>query len=117
MVYEDPEIIDAQTEDEENEWQDITDTAPNFPEYVGNFTVNVPLTVNTPSDYCELFATSEIIDKMVHETNNCAQNYFNRDQNELKPWILINLEEMKRFLGVLMVMGLVKYPQRILISC
>lgn len=109
-------VEDTQAESNENEWQDISDTVQNFTEYEGNSTINVPLNAETPSDYYKLFVTEEIINKMVQETNNYAQKYINSSLQSLKPksrfksWTPTNSEEMKRFLGVLMIMGLVKVP-------
>ncbi|CAH2086354.1 unnamed protein product [Euphydryas editha] len=100
----------------DHEWQDITDTVPNFPEYEGEASINVPLTAKTPTDYYKLLVTDEIIHKMVNETNNYAYNYIDSSRSRMKPksrlkaWVPTDSEEMKRFLGVLMAMGLVKVP-------
>lgn len=104
----------TQTESNENDWQDITDDVPVFSEYVGDSTTNVPPTAKTPTDYYELFVTEEIINKMVEETNNYARKYQSENQTKsisrVKAWIPTDKEEIKRFLGVLMVMGLLKVP-------
>lgn len=100
--------------DNDNDWQDITDDVPIFPEYEGDSKTNIPSTAKTPTDYYELFVTEEIINKMVLETNNYAQKYVSENQikikSRVKAWKPTDSEEMKRFLGVLMVMGLVKVP-------
>lgn len=85
-------------------------------EYDGDPTINVPVTAETPTDFYKLFVTEEIIDKMVSETNKYAENYINNSQVNTKPksrvkaWTPTDPQEMKRFLGLLMVMGLVKVP-------
>lgn len=84
-----------------DEWVDITDAVPNFVEYDGDPTINVPVTAETPTDFYKLFVTEEIIDKMVNETNKYAENYINNSQANTKPkshvkaWTPTDPQEMK----------------------
>ncbi|KAI8424674.1 hypothetical protein MSG28_006630, partial [Choristoneura fumiferana] len=113
---ENVENSDILSECDDIGWQDITNTTPTFKEHEGFSTVNVPISAKTPTEYYELFVTEEIINKMVLETNNYAQMYFINNQrgikrkSRVKAWTSTDPEEMKRFLGILMVMGLVKVP-------
>ncbi|XP_061706678.1 piggyBac transposable element-derived protein 4-like [Cydia pomonella] len=98
----------------EDEWQDIDDTIPNFEEFTENCKINIPDDAVTPEDYYNLFVTKDIIAKMVVETNNYAQKFIAGNQvkpkSRVRAWIPTDQEEMKKFLGVIMVMGLVKLP-------
>ncbi|KAL0881505.1 hypothetical protein ABMA27_001356 [Loxostege sticticalis] len=93
----------------ENEWQDIDDSIPSFEEFTENCKINITDDTVNPEDYYNLFVTDDVISKMVVETNNYAQKFLAR--NQLKPksrvraWIPTNPDEMKKFLGVIMVMG------------
>ncbi|XP_045778520.1 piggyBac transposable element-derived protein 4-like [Maniola jurtina] len=106
-----PSVANANDEDE---WQDIDDTIPNFEEFSENCKINIPDDAVTPEDYYNLFVTNDIIAKMVVETNNYAQKILAGSQlkpkSRVRAWITTNLDEMKKFLGVIMVMGLVKLP-------
>lgn len=111
-----PNNIDAPCSIGDNDdWIDINELIPGFPEFSGQCKIDVPESTNTPYDYYKLFVCDDIIQKMVTETNKYAEEYIRNKTNKkpksrLHSWIPTDMEEMKRFLGVLMAMGLTKVP-------
>lgn len=67
-----------------------------------------------PVDFFCLFITDEIFDLMVLETNRYAHQNIDNPNLEpkarLRQWKDTNPAEMKRFFGILLWMGLVRYP-------
>ncbi|CAG4970306.1 unnamed protein product [Parnassius apollo] len=57
-----------------DEWEDINDTKPDFDEFTDNCRPNIPDNTITPADFYSLFVTDEIIEQMVINTNNYAQD-------------------------------------------
>ncbi|RVE52535.1 hypothetical protein evm_002929 [Chilo suppressalis] len=111
-VIENDDEIDK--DDDDDDWDDISEELSNIDEFVGTSVINVPIDDKTPSEIYKLFLTEDIIKKMVIETNNYAAQFI--ENNNLKSksrsnqWNSTNYDEMLRFLGVIMVMGLNKVP-------
>ncbi|XP_050061687.1 piggyBac transposable element-derived protein 5-like [Aphis gossypii] len=65
-----------------------------------------------PMDYFKLFLTDNIIELMVIETNRNAQQFLNTQKitrgSRFSFWQPINKNDMEKFMGLLMWMGLVK---------
>ncbi|CAG4993144.1 unnamed protein product [Parnassius apollo] len=97
-----------------DEWVDIEDTTPEFEEYPHECQYNVPENVKIPDELFRLFLTDEIVDKMVLETNLYAEKFLtnpdSKRKSRFRSWKPINREEMLKFLGVALVMGLNKVP-------
>ncbi|CAK1590291.1 unnamed protein product [Parnassius mnemosyne] len=99
-----------------DEWEDINDTKPDFDEFTDNCRPNIPDNTITPADFYSLFVTDEIIEQMVINTNNYAQDLISnlsnlKPKSRLRAWTPTTPEEMKKFLGVLLAMGLVRIPR------
>lgn len=68
-----------------------------------------------PIDVYKNFISDDIIYIMVEETNRYADQYF--DLNRVKPnaraqkWFDTDFNEMHKFIGIIMIMGIVKYPE------
>ena len=97
-----------------DDWVNIVNTAPEFEEYTHECQYNVLDNVETPDEVFRLFLTNEIIDKMVLETNLYAEKFLTKPdlktKSRFRNWKPINREEMLKFLGVALVMGLVRVP-------
>lgn len=69
-----------------------------------------------PIDYYRHFITDEIIDLMVRETNRYAEQYLQAHQisrrTKYRQWIPTTREEIFKFFGIIIEMGLVQMPQR-----
>ena len=67
-----------------------------------------------PIEFLHLFFTEEIINKFVAETNRYAEQFLNRTSLKRKSrahnWSPTNVSEMKQFLGLLFLMGVIKKP-------
>ena len=68
-----------------------------------------------PIDCYRHFITDEIIDLMVRETNRYAEQYFQTDEvtsrSEFRQWKPTTNQEMLKFLGIIIQMGLVQMPK------
>lgn len=106
------QIEEKNTEDEG--WIEINDTVPDFEEYPHECKYNIPDNVETPDEMFRLFLTDEILDKMVLETNSYAENFVTgsdlKNKSRFKSWKPTDREEMLKFFGIILVMGLVKVP-------
>ena len=97
------------------QWKQPADgsTLNNFPTPPTTNCKTVPQS-RTPYGYFFLFVTNEVLSIIVEETNRNAQQYIsshhNRRHSRLSKWKDTDMEEKKKFLGLVMYMGLVKYP-------
>jgi len=70
----------------------------------------------TPIQYYQLYLTEALIDLMVTETNRYAQQWKDQHPNpkpysRTRKWTEIDATELKKFLGLTLLMGLVKQPR------
>ena len=67
----------------------------------------------TPLDYIELYLTDEIMELLVTETNRYAKQFIvGKEKNTyLHQWTNVTVNEMKQFIGILILMGIVHKPQ------
>ncbi|GFR69950.1 PiggyBac transposase Uribo1 [Elysia marginata] len=100
---------------EAREWSTNTDEyVPTIPQFEGEPGVKVDTTGFTPSDFYTLFINDELINHMVIRTNLYARDVIASTQ--LKPssrmhqWVPTDIGEMLTFLGLLLLMGIVKKP-------
>ncbi|XP_028174224.1 piggyBac transposable element-derived protein 4-like, partial [Ostrinia furnacalis] len=102
---------------DEDEWEDISESPVSFDEFVEQNTLNIPPFAKFPEDIYKLFVTDDMIYEMVSQTNNYARNYLQTNQSNIKrksrmkQWSDTSFQEMKTFMAVLMAMGLNKVPQ------
>lgn len=70
---------------------------------------------NDPISFYKLIVTDEIIDAMVMSTNNHAEEVLRRPhirrRSRLLDWVPTTQQEMTRFLGIQLYMGIVNYPR------
>jgi hypothetical protein len=68
-----------------------------------------------PIDCYRHFITDEIIDLMIRETNRYAEQYFQTHEitsrSKFRQWKLTTDQEMLKFLGIIIQMGLIKMPK------
>ena len=66
-------------------------------------------------DFLELYLNNQVITLMVEETNHYADQFImqneNRDNSYLSQWRPITNPEMKTFLGLLLLMGIIHKPK------
>ncbi|KAH9632247.1 hypothetical protein HF086_002882 [Spodoptera exigua] len=113
-LVDEPENTQRNRENHANdEWGDIDNTKPDIDEFTDNCKPNIADNCITPADFYSLFVKDEIIDQMVLHTNNYAQDHISNLRNlklksRLQDWTPMNRAELKKFLGVLLAMGLAK---------
>ena len=88
-------------------------SVPEFTEVEG-VTVRVP---DNPTvlDFLNLYLTDELFQLMVDETNRYADQYFDdhpesADSTSLQEWEPVSLREMKTFIALVILMGIVHKP-------
>ncbi|XP_059060598.1 piggyBac transposable element-derived protein 4-like [Achroia grisella] len=113
----DNQIAETESTDNDDSWIDISDdVCINFEESAFDSAIIPRLCNKTPIDIYRLFLTDEIIDKIVRDTNNYATKYFEDNQDNvkaksrLKAWKPTDDEEIRKFFGVILVMGLNTVP-------
>ncbi|KAL8567072.1 hypothetical protein ACOMHN_027499 [Nucella lapillus] len=98
------------------EWEPADPNPPN-PNVI--FTGNPGLKKNTdsfkPVDYLELFFDDDLMNSIIINTNLYAQQFLEANPNlpphaRAKDWTPVDAGEMKRFLGLVLLMGIVKLP-------
>lgn len=101
--------------DEKHGWS-LHDEEPKEFDFAGSPTITTNLPENArPLDYVELFFDVKIIDTIVRETNKRAKEFI---QNQPRPtrrtqlisWKDVTTEEIKKFLGLCALGGVVKFP-------
>lgn len=70
---------------------------------------NIPMGTHTPSQYLELLWTNEIVDTFVEQTNLYAQH---QDRPSWSPENGVTREELKKFIGITLYMGISQLPSR-----
>lgn len=96
-------------------WDKFSGLQKQFPfTRIPGFQVNLNNT-KTPIDYFKLFLTDEVINLMVTETNRTAHQTISARRlsrrSRLRDWVPTTAAEMKKFLGLLLYMGLVSLPR------
>lgn len=88
---------------------------PEVPEFTGQPGLKVEMNNTTPLDFFELFLTDAIIDHLVAETNRYAQQTIETSHPQrrfarLRNWRDTNKAEMRKFIGLVFLTGLVSKP-------
>ena len=86
--------------------------------FTGRERIMQPLpTKSTPLDFFKLYITDNIIDHLVVQTNLYAQQFIEREHNNLRPnslvheWQPTDRAEISTLLGILILMGIVHKPK------
>ncbi|GFR14931.1 piggyBac transposable element-derived protein 4 [Trichonephila clavata] len=104
------------------DWCEITASGrsgpPRFP-FTGTPGVTFPVNINyTPLDILEMFLDSNLMDIIVKETNNYAEQERKANRAKIsrcsrsKKWIPTNDREMKLFFGLIILQGIVRKPNQ-----
>ncbi|XP_035742930.1 piggyBac transposable element-derived protein 4-like [Vespa mandarinia] len=110
-------IISESESDEENsvanDWSEV-DFKPDFHACLEQSGLQVPCTPDILSTV-ELFIGDDLFNLFVTQTN-LYHNQQNNDKNNAstknKTWVDTNVVEMKKFLGLVILMGIVKKPEQ-----
>ena len=97
-------------------WVPANGQQPVIPPFTGNAGVLVDTDNFEPIDFFKLFVTDDLLNSFVCETNRKAHQYIAQHPNmarysSVHTWTDTNVTEMKKFLGLTFLMGLVKKPR------
>lgn len=65
----------------------------------------------TPLGYFQLFFTREMLEYLTEETNRHASFRLHGDLKNLPRWMRVNIREMAHFIGLVVLMGMLKFPE------
>ena len=110
-----------------NNWQEIDSADPPPPfacELLGKQILPVPC-IDDPLAYFELFFDDEIISIIVTETNRYAAQFLAREKEKItqqkksrfQKWVPTTLGEIRVYLGLLMLMGIIQKPSLRMYFC
>ena len=93
------------------------DSDDSLPEYTCQPGCTIPMGDNRPIDYLSHLVTTDMLQKIVTQTNLYAQQYI--ESHDLSPhsrvrrWSksVFDVSQLQRFLAIIIIMGLVRYPQ------
>ena len=117
------EVNDEDDDDDDNEpwspsvfsWRHAAEELPMMHPFTGQSGFNVDTTDFAPDGYYQLFVTDDLFRHFVIQTNLFAEQYIDQHPNlppysNVRQWSPTNVDEMKKFIGLLFVMGVVKKP-------
>lgn len=100
-----------------SEWGEVTGNKQQTFAFVGKEGLNPNLDTSTFTVFnaYSLFVTEDLLETMVIETNRNAQQVIAKlgkpkSKSRLSLWKPVTLSEMRKFLGIVLYMGLVRYP-------
>lgn len=100
----------------DDSWTNFTLSADDGPPILKDRINNrVHLVEKSPLEIYKLFIPDEIIDLLVVETNRFAQSFMENNKiskkSRTKKWVDTDAEEMKKFIGIQLLLGLVHFPK------
>ena len=96
-------------------WKPANGELPTLHQFLGQPGFNVEISDSRPITYYQLFVTDDLLHHLVVQTNLFAQQFIETRRNIPKYsyvcfWNPTTLSEMKKFLGLILTMGLVHKP-------
>ncbi|XP_060872032.1 piggyBac transposable element-derived protein 4-like [Metopolophium dirhodum] len=96
-------------------WTNVTGNYQKPLQFNNNSGLKIDISVDsTVWDIFNLFLTNEIIDLIVEETNKNAQHFLSKNRltksSRFSKWIPADQQEIKKFFGLMIWMGLVQMP-------
>lgn len=90
-------------------------TAPTIPVFTGQPGLKVPVGGTKPTDYYRLYLSDDLVEHFVTETNRYASQTIvtigpQKQFTRLKKWREADSPEMKKFIGLVLLTGLVSKP-------
>lgn len=96
-------------------WKDCEDIPSNIHFSGTSGLQNLTCDLTSPYDIYRQFVTDEVLDIIVKETNRYASQYISthviRRRSMLRKWKETNRSEMKKFIGILLIMGMNSLPK------
>lgn len=100
----------------EDRWKNI-DNEPVIPQFIANSKINKPLPDEpTPMDFINLFLDDKLYNLLITQTNLYAKQHYEATPNlshhcRASQWYDVTLSEMKKFLALYFLTGVVKKPE------
>ncbi|KAK3756836.1 hypothetical protein RRG08_048882 [Elysia crispata] len=99
----------------ERTWLDNADQfRPSVPEFQGNPGVKVDVTNFKPADFFALYINDDLLNNFVIQTNLYAEEYIRTTEippsSRVHRWVETDVGEMKTFIGLCLLMGVIKKP-------
>lgn len=96
-------------------WRPAEHQQPVLHPFTGRPGIKVETSTFTPIDYFQLFMTDDLFNHFVIQTNLFADQYIASQLNlgpysNVRQWVPTNITEMKKFLGLLFIMGVIRKP-------
>ena len=94
-----------------------SDESDSVPVYTLEPGCSVPVEGDRPLDYLSLLVNNDILEHIVAQTNICAQQFVESHDftphSHVRRWSknVHDVNELRRFLAIIIIMGLVRYPQ------
>ena len=104
------------SEDGDGSDGDGSDGDNSLPEYTQHLGCTCDMTNKAPIDFFQLFFTDRILESIVEQTNLFAQQYMEGHElsrrSRVQQWVrsVHDLAELKRFLALIIIMGLISFP-------
>lgn len=100
------------------EWQQLQENAdaPNINAFTGDPGVKVDITDYKPVDFMELFFDGDLLNHLLTQTNLYEEQYLAANPNLTQHsranfWQPVDTAEMKKFLALVLLMGIVRLPE------
>ncbi|XP_008179963.1 piggyBac transposable element-derived protein 4-like [Acyrthosiphon pisum] len=107
------EDSDADVEITDNDWNSDINTMPKLFDFTGNSGLQYTLSTKNPLDYFNLFFDDNIMNNIVTWVNlraNTLKSLGVRKHSNLSNWKNIDVYELKKFIGLTLLMGIHKLP-------
>ena len=95
-------------------WTAPGDFQPQIPAFTGNAGIQVDVENFSPFQFFSLYVDDDLINHFVHQTNKYAREFIATAQlaacSRARAWTETNPAEMRIFLGIVFLMGIVKKP-------
>ena len=103
---------------EGNDGQEDDNSDPMIPEYIEHPGCISDMTEKSPLDFFQLFVTDEMLEAITEQTKLFAQQYIDSHEfarrSRVQQWVrsahVHDVAELKKFLAMVIIMGLISYP-------
>lgn len=118
LSYDDDEEKEFPTIQDPN-WQEVKTT--HNPSWLPKYNVNsgpcnhLLTEASAPLQFFQLIFSDSLFEDIMNWTSSKAAKSIDnkaREKNKMKKWFKLDIKEMKAFVGILYVMGIVKMPKR-----
>lgn len=108
---------DADVDDNADRWRNGTNFQPVFHQYTGNAGIHVDTTDFELLDFFRLFIDDDLLNCFVIETNRYADQWkrdhpeeYSKKSCRVRKWVPVAKDDMLKFIGLTLLMGLIKKP-------